>query len=382
MNRLLLVLFLFSPTLYANSQCSVTALTNPAGYSNNTSVGSFAWSNLSNVQLNDNNYATAGQSVGILSSVNSNYLIASNFGFSIPSSATICGIIVEVERNASGLIGIGASITDNSLKIVKAGAIAGTDHASGAAWPSSEAYASYGNSTDSWGTTWTPSQINASNFGIAISAKLTTGLAALFLTPGIDHIRISVYFNVVVPITLKSFTAKQVSDKVRLDWITATETNNRFFLIQKSLNSFEWSTIDSIPVTGNSYDDKSYHSYDNFPSPVNYYRLKQVDVDGKISLSGILKINASTGLSSATKIYPNPVKGTYFTITVPSGYHWVYRAEIIDQSGRIADAFLLNTEEKNIKVTLHKKLPTGIYTVRLFYNNGQNVYARIVIAPI
>ena len=378
MNKPVLLLFLLLLTFSVKSQCSNAGFTNPASYSNNSSIGSFSWSNLSNIQLNDNSYATAGQLVGALSSANSNYLVASNFGFSIPTAAVICGITVEVERSASGLA-IGASVIDNSVKILKGGATTGTDHASGSAWPSSEAYATYGSSADAWGTTWTPAQINASNFGVAVSAKLTTGLAALFLTPGIDHIRVSVYYNIVVPVTLKSFSAKQVSDKVRLDWVTATEINNRYFLVEKSINSINWSTIDSVDASGNSNDERSYYAYDNHPSPENYYRLKQVDIDGKISLSPVLKVITAVKDNGTIGIYPNPVSGNSFTISLPYNYH-PETIEIADCSGRTAHIPLFRMEGQTIKTTLHKRLPPGIYFVRLSdFNHKQYLSGRMIV---
>lgn len=126
-------------------------------------------------------YATASLSP----SVQTHYLKATNFGFAIPVGAEIMGIVVEVERKASG-----ASVArDNRVRIVKGGAIGTTDKASASAWPTSDAYASYGSDSDLWGETWTRDDINASNFGVAISA-----LALGSGTASIDHIRITVYY--------------------------------------------------------------------------------------------------------------------------------------------------------------------------------------------
>jgi hypothetical protein len=95
------------------------------------------------------------------------------------------GIVVEIERKASG-----ASVAqDNRVRIVKGGTIGTTDKASGSAWPTIDAYASYGADDDLWGETWTDSDINDSGFGVALSAiGLGNGQAS------VDHIRITVYY--------------------------------------------------------------------------------------------------------------------------------------------------------------------------------------------
>lgn len=108
------------------------------------------------------------------------YLKVSTFGFSIPTGATIDGIVVEVYR-------AGSSTVDNSVKIVKGGSVTGTDKATGTAWSTSPA--TYGSSTDLWGTTWTAAEINASGFGVAVSAAESAGQANL------NHIRITVYYT-------------------------------------------------------------------------------------------------------------------------------------------------------------------------------------------
>ena len=98
----------------------------------------------------------------------------------------ITGIIIEenytddvwdlsIEDNhnffANGVLTHNAGVVyDHRVRIIKGGAIGSTDKASGTAWPGSLAYTTYGGASDLWGETWTASDINASTFGVAISA--------------------------------------------------------------------------------------------------------------------------------------------------------------------------------------------------------------------
>ena len=139
------------------------------------------------------NYANAGAS----SPNYSQYIKATNFGFSVPTGSTIDGIVVEVERKASQDINNTGYGTDASVLIVQGGAETGTDKADTTThWPTSDAYKTYGSSSDLWGTSWTVAQINASDFGVSFAC---IAKAAILGTDSVDfsvdHIRITVYYT-------------------------------------------------------------------------------------------------------------------------------------------------------------------------------------------
>lgn len=148
-------------------------------------VGAVAWSNPSNAGASDNTYATASVSA----SSSSHYLKATNFGLAIPSTATVTGIMVEVERKSDGGT---RRAQDSVVKLVKGGTVQATDRKSTALWPAADAYKTYGSASDMWGTTWTPAEVNASNFGVVIGAKGTDVSA---FTAYVDHIRVTVYYS-------------------------------------------------------------------------------------------------------------------------------------------------------------------------------------------
>ncbi|HVE61549.1 MAG TPA: T9SS type A sorting domain-containing protein [Chitinophagaceae bacterium] len=366
---------LFSLLFYVSSfaQCLTTGANTAGETSHNASVGMFSWSNIANAQTSDNNYATSGHLVGALSTINSNYLVASNLGFSIPPDAVICGIVVEVEASAAGL-GVGASISDNSVKIVKGGVVTGTEHASAAGWPASDVNKSYGSNTDSWGSTWTAADINSSGFGMAISARLSAGVVGLFLTPRIDEIRITVYYNTPLPVKLKSFTAKETSNKIKLEWVTATETNNKVFVVEKSLNNSLWASIDSIAGTVDSYSDRYYHSFDNFPELVNYYRLKQVDFNGKATYSKIVVLKTSNDSLPVVRIAVNPPGVKLFI----NSYKNIKRVQLFNANSTEVFPYLHNGDGKSKTYNI-AHLNAGIYFIRI-YLDEQVVTKKILLS--
>ncbi len=118
MRLILLLTLLFYTNIVLYGQCTSAGPMNAASFANSFSMSTPPWVVVSNAQLSDDNYATAGQFVPSFHTVNSNYLIFLNPGFSIPGNAVICGIEVEVERSAAGLLP-GSTVIDNSVKIVK-----------------------------------------------------------------------------------------------------------------------------------------------------------------------------------------------------------------------------------------------------------------------
>ena len=182
---------------------------------------SFPWTNAAGAQTADGSYASGGVPLGVNSSAYSGYLYVQNLGFSIPATATICEIIVEVDRSVTGL-GLFATVTDQSVRLLKNGVLDGNDLATNNAWPGSDAMASYGNSiaTGLWGSSWQPSDVNNANFGVAISARLNTGLVGLFMTARINQVRVTIVYdpNSILGLTLQHYSVTRTPEGNLMSW--------------------------------------------------------------------------------------------------------------------------------------------------------------------
>ena len=149
-----------------------------------TGVGTVTWANPGNITANDNSYASAS-----LNNSTTHYLQATNFGFAIPTLATIDGITVVIGRY--GTTDFGNDVRDNIVRLVQGGTIVGSNYATtGTDWPSTEGTATYGSATDLWGTTWTAAQINAANFGVVLSATSTNSRTAY-----VDYMQVTVAYT-------------------------------------------------------------------------------------------------------------------------------------------------------------------------------------------
>jgi hypothetical protein len=114
------------------------------------------------------------------------------FGFNIPLTATIDGILVEVEKKASG----GSMVQDNGVKLLKAGSTVGISQATAANWPSTDTYFTYGGDTALWGTDWLPEDVNNPDFGLAIASISYTcfGNGSPVIS-SIDQVSVTVFFK-------------------------------------------------------------------------------------------------------------------------------------------------------------------------------------------
>ncbi|WP_210486733.1 T9SS type A sorting domain-containing protein [Rufibacter aurantiacus] len=112
-----------------------------------------------------------------------------------------------------------------------------------------------------------------------------------------------------LPVTLTSFTAKAQKDGVSLAWTTAAEKDNDYFQVERSMDGRNFSAIGQVKGNGNSNVRVDYHFLDSkLLGGTAYYRLKQVDYDGKFEYSKTLAVQtkAVAATEVTMKAYPNP----------------------------------------------------------------------------
>lgn len=168
----------------------------------------------------------------------------------------------------------------------------------------------------------------------------------------------------VVPVTLKSFTAKSVNNEAHLLWQTATELNNAGFEIEKSLDGLSFANIGFVKGAGNLSTTKNYEFVDKNIASTNYYRLKQLDLDGKFTYSSVVALQYNAD-KSFVKIFPNPsVNQPILTIEQTENGKSVSQITIFDTNGRLMyqNPFLGNTDTLKVPITDWAK---GLYMIHI-----------------
>ena len=156
------------------------------------------------------------------------------------------------------------------------------------------------------GDTWTPINSGLDNSHVNVFVFDSSGLVFAGTKDG------GVFRSTdssITPVELISFNASVINNAVSLEWITATETNNKGFEIERSLNDkTNWQKIGYTEGNGTTTNKKSYSFVDNSVSNGTYfYRLKQIDLDGSYHYSNVIEINLNAPLEySISQNYPNP----------------------------------------------------------------------------
>jgi hypothetical protein len=155
-----------------------------------------------------------------------------------------------------------------------------------------------------------PAAMSATNTGS--TGVLDGTISAIFIRQGttangvaavVDGFRVATTWSMTIPVELVSFTAKKSGNANKLAWQTASELNNNYFDIQRSTDGATFQTIGQVKGAGNSNSLINYDFTDETPSTgTNYYRLQQVDVNGKTTNSKTVAVNA-TGKGSV-KVFP------------------------------------------------------------------------------
>ncbi|MBX7225900.1 MAG: T9SS type A sorting domain-containing protein [Chitinophagales bacterium] len=132
----------------------------------------------------------------------------------------------------------------------------------------------------------------------------------------------------VLPIELLSFLGWNDGPINRLEWVTASEFNNDYFIVERSVNARDFDAIGTVDAVGNSQVNTKYPFVDSTPNfGINYYRLKQVDNDGKYTYSKIIAIERNSGSTFNSGIVgyrPNPTVDKFFVdlqINKPSKFN-------------------------------------------------------------
>ena len=157
-----------------------------------------------------------------------------------------------------------------------------------------------------------------------------------------------------------------------LNWSTASEQNNAYFNVERSADGVSFSAIGKVNGAINSSSTLNYSFTDNSPlAGKNFYRLRQVDLDGQFALSSIVSVNMS--VNSTVSLYPNPVTNSALLQYPKAVKGAAYRLVAMD--GRIMKSGILQEHSTQMNLNLGG-LQSGSY-VLIINNNGEQYQQRI-----
>lgn len=173
------------------------------------------------------------------------------------------------------------------------------------------------------------------------------------------------YLGSVLPVTWLYFKGTNKDKDNLLEWATTNERNSIEFKIERSFDAQNFSVIGTVSASGNTTGNSSYHytdyHIDRLGEAMMYYRLVQIDKDGRSSLSNVVRINYDIKQLSKTIVYPNPTKGM-ITVVVGDATLMGTVATVYDEAGKLLQSVKISSLQQKFDLGNYTN---GIYFIRL-----------------
>ncbi|MFT6501550.1 MAG: hypothetical protein ACJASQ_001666 [Crocinitomicaceae bacterium] len=165
-----------------------------------------------------------------------------------------------------------------------------------------------------------------------------------------------------LPIELMEFYVTPENGNALLNWVTASELRNDYFLLERTSNGVDYETIGKVDGAGTSTGLNAYSFLDTNPiSGISYYRLTQVDFDGASTTSWTVVFSKDELLEFS--LSPNPTSGV-FTVTTTLSHEQDLVIEIRDLLGRVIESdVILDANGAVLKTYSIEEYPSGLYSV-------------------
>jgi hypothetical protein len=183
-----------------------------------------------------------------------------------------------------------------------------------------------------------------------------------------------------LPVELIDLHARAYGETNLVEWTTATETNNNYFILERSQSLTDFQPLTTVEGAGNCSMTKNYSWADDAPpAGLSYYRLVQTDFDGARKILGPVSVyrNDITVSLKLLNTYPTPFTDN-FTLTYFSVERGTTSIEIMDATGKQVWSEKLISSAGTNQYYFSEPLPQGIYFITLSQEKNNPVTARIV----
>ena len=183
--------------------------------------------------------------------------------------------------------------------------------------------------------------------------------------------------DAVLPIHLLSFTGERVSEGIQLHWRTATEQNNDYMAIERAGPDFQFTEIGRVSGVGTTTEPQDYDFLDEAPlAGVNYYRLRQVDIDGTMEYHPVIPVDfVEPSRADALRAFPNPAS-EYIRAAWQAGNDQPATLRLFTTSGQLLQTCRVNGQNGTHELPVEGLAP-GIYHLQL-EQGGQFEHFRFV----
>ncbi len=168
-----------------------------------------------------------------------------------------------------------------------------------------------------------------------------------------------------LPVTWLRFDAERRGTDAWLQWSTASEQNSKQFVIERSTDGQRFTAIGSVAAAGNSQQQRHYQytdsRIDKLAAEWLYYRLQQVDLDGRHHYSAIARVAGNKAAVVRALVYPNPTQATAH-ISLGDRKLIGTQAQLFDQSGKLLQNIRISSQLQAVDLSSYIN---GVYYIKL-----------------
>ncbi|MBF9222629.1 T9SS type A sorting domain-containing protein [Hymenobacter ruricola] len=188
-----------------------------------------------------------------------------------------------------------------------------------------------------------------------------------------------------LPVTLTSFEAKKVGTNALLTWQSANERNNKGYNVQVSTDGKSFRTlgfVSSESPNSTTQREYSYTDVQEGKTGIRYYRLEQVDLDGKTAQFAARAVNFGGKAAESTAVaYPSPLNsGDQLRLALGAGLAGTGQIRVLDMTGRTVSTQSVDLEigANDVEVARMGELKAGIYMVNVTLPSGETKKMKVV----
>lgn len=255
------------------------------------------------------------------------------------------------------------------------------DPACGGCWRCGVSSCNSGNNDQEWGSNATvdlkaaaqAADGSAGTYVLDVVWDISTAGSGCVPSPGSVGASATFEATTTLPVVLSVFRARRIGSTVQLHWQTETERNNERFEVERSADRLRWEHLLAVrSKSPQSTTPQTYTAMDAAPHfGANYYRLRQIDQNGRASLSNA--VSADMGEAVALKVAPNPTSGILqVSLTGEGPTVW----QVFDVSGQIRLSG--KTDAQTFELDLSGFSP-GCYGFRAVDEDGQVAVLRFLL---
>jgi len=206
------------------------------------------------------------------------------------------------------------------------------------------------------------SAINTTNQTVSFNL-LTSGFNAQFAIGAVNN---------PLPVTWVDFSGKHTEDNAQLTWSVAAEKNNKGYFVERSIDGVSFEEIDFVNGKGDhtymtSYTYTDYGVFKQYQTA--YYRLRQVDFNGKFTYSKTVMLTASIDADVISSVYPNPMNNQ-LNIELGNVAAEKVTLNVFDVTGKLVQMVELPVNNgKLIQTNELSGLHSGIYMLQITHQN-------------